>query len=257
MKMLRFVLAFLARLTLASAQAQVGLPFPGPGTPHTTGGGGGTPTFIQGNTRQNGSGAVNSASVTLGSAVGSSHMVIAAFCGAGMQATDTVSFTDNATPPNTYTDAIPIFNAAGNYGCFTAYALNVANAPTIITGTDSTSLHTFMTMVAEEYSNVALTAALDGTGIGNPQSNPALTADTVTSTALTTTANGDLIWCFGVSVQSSGFSVGSGFTGHQAAGTAFYTESQIQSTAGSIAGTYTALATGDFTVAIALPFKHI
>lgn len=215
--------------------------------------GGTTPAFVQGNTFQNGAPSVDTVSVTLASAVASSHLVIAVYCG-GIASGDTVSITDDKL--NTYTSvfANPIVNSTG-YGCFLGYLANATNGPKIITA-NSIQSRPFVTMIAEEWSNILTTSPVDGTPQNSTQVPPPTSANGVVTPTVTTTASGDLVWGFTVSANSTGMSNGTGFTGHQAVDTTFYTEALIQTSAGAITATFTALAGGDNTVTFTIAFKH-
>jgi hypothetical protein len=232
---MRFVLAILAFLLAAPAMAA-------------------PPAYVQGSTHQNGNTSTPTAAVTLASPVASGDAVIVTFCGTSAGA-NTMSVTDDKS--NTYTvqyqfGAFPD-SAASNYACAVAYALNVTNAPQTITATANVGL-SFLTIVADEFSGVKASGAVDGSA-GQAVNNPGTGTDAVTSGSLTTAANGDLIYSFGVSINSSGFSNGTGFTARQSVTATFYTQSLIQASAGAVAGTFTAANANDSTIVYALALQ--
>lgn len=257
MKRLGLLLAFFALLSLAGARAQ-GITLPGPGLPVTSGGGGGTPTFVNSATPNTPNGTtVTSLSIAYAPSVGNTVLVFG--CGAGVLATDAITFTDDASPPNTYTTllAAPSVNSGAAYGCNFGVG-HIVNAPTHVIYNNSVS-RTFVGVGAEQYSNVLTSASpVDGTPVANPQSGAGTVANAITSTSTTPTANGDLIWGFSVSIQSTGMLFGTvpAFTGHLANTNTFYTEALVQTTAAAIAATFTDSSAADFNITFAVALKH-
>lgn len=134
----------------------------------------------------------------------------------------------------------------------------ITNAPTVITATFSGSAQ-FRRVLIEEWSGIA---AFDKYA-GNEQSAPGTGTDAVTSTAVTPTTNGQLIWGGMEVVYDTGsaptVSVGTGYTVGLAPVAAnavpMGTEYKIQSSAASVATTWTLSATKG-TVAGIMTFQH-
>jgi hypothetical protein len=115
----------------------------------------------------------------------------------------------------------------------------VAPAPNTVTVTLGTT-GGYRRVIVSEYSGIATTAPLDVTAKSQGTSTTA--ANGATSTAATTTANGNLI--FGVTMDDSGnfatINAGTGFTRRASLnGMDIATEDSIQATAGSVAATFT------------------
>jgi len=122
-----------------------------------------------------------------------------------------------------------------------AYATNVTGPFTVVTVTLSSSLAGHKGVVCHEISGADTTSPDDGY-VGNWVTSMDDTTDGVTSTAITTTANGDYI--FGATYDSGGgcttVNAGTSFTGHTLSGCqVLYSEHRIQSSAGSVAATFT------------------
>lgn len=208
------------------------------------------PGYIQGNTGQNGATASTTIPVTLTSAVGSGHMLCVTVNWAGLVGESLVSVTDDKS--NTYALVDSIVNA--NFCSANAYILNVTNAPQTITATISNS-RAFGSIVVDEWSNVLASSALDG-HVSQTQTNAGTGANAITSGSITTTANGDLIYGYTVSVSGLGATAGTGFTQRQGLSSTFYTENLIQATAGSTAATFTASSATDIFNTFVMAFKH-
>jgi hypothetical protein len=212
-----------------------------------SGGGGGTPTFVQGNNHN--ANTASSCAVTLGATVGSGNLVVFAV---GAQSGSTATVADDKG--NTYTAAPSPNPVTGNsYEVFMFYLGNITNGPITMTATLGAS-RTFVQCFAEEYSGMA-TSPFD-VSTAQFQATPGTTADAVTSGNATTTVNGDLIWAITASTNTSTFSVGTSFTQRQSVAGEFMTESRVQSTAGAVAGTFRDTSNGsDITGMMA--FKHL
>jgi hypothetical protein len=252
MKRAALAVAIWAALSV-SAFAQVGgLGFPGPG-PIQVSGSTPVPTYVTGNTVQNGSGSVTTVPVPVTLAAGNTAIVVE--CSANMLGTDSVTFTDNATPSNTYTTllATNVINSVA-FGCNIGWA-HITNAATQV-NVNNNLARTFVSGIVDVYSNVLASSPVDGTPTGASQNSPGTGANAVKSANVTTTANGDLIFGFSVSINSTGLSVGTGFTGHQAVTGTYYTEGLIQSTAGAIPATFTATSGSDNTITFTVALKH-
>ncbi|MGZ4849799.1 MAG: beta strand repeat-containing protein, partial [Candidatus Bathyarchaeia archaeon] len=120
---------------------------------------------------------------------------------------------------------------------------NITNGPSTITATFTSSSAGFTGLIWDEYSGVAaLTDPRDG-HVVNLQQNPITVAtDAITSTPITTTINGDLIWGATINSNNSDSPVaGTGFTSRERDGTGapMNSEDMVQTTAGSVAATFT------------------
>lgn len=120
---------------------------------------------------------------------------------------------------------------------------DITNGPTVITVTLSAAAGNWI-IIAEEWSGVkAATDPSDG-HTQQSQNTPGTTTDAITSGAITTTVNGDLVW--GVSADVSSHSVavsaGTGYTistTYNASIATITSETKTQSAAGSVAATWT------------------
>ena len=158
-----------------------------------------------------------------------------------------VSWGDNPAPSihaadtlgDTYLVAVNDFDSGNRQGLAILYAFNVragANTVTVTFGTTGG----YRRVIVSEYSGVATTAPLDVTAKNQGTSTTA--ANGATSTAATTTANGDLI--FGVAMDDSGafgtINAGTGFTRRASLnGMDMATEDLVQAAAGAVAATFT------------------
>lgn len=177
---------------------------------------------------------------TFSPAVGN-NALIACFGAAG-SLTATGTFTDNGTG-NTYTNRANTDDTVGVERGYTAYAKNVQGNPTIVTLTYSASV-TPRAIGCHEVSGADTTAPDDGFAgavqVAHPgDANP----DNITSGNISggTTVNGDYL--FATSYDSLrnciSLAAGTGYTGHTLTGcNPPRTEHQIQSTAGTTAGTF-------------------
>lgn len=126
------------------------------------------------------------------------------------------------------------------------YALNVTGGNLTITATFSAATaNGWNALIVHEASGIATTGALDGNAL-NAQTNPGTGTDAITSTSITTAANGDYLGAFVMEMphKNSGgtYTAGTGYTQRVNSLNAG-SESQIQATAGAIAGTFTGSAT--------------
>lgn len=208
------------------------------------------PTYIQGNTAFNGNTASSTVSVTLGSLIGSGHMAIVTVGYAGFTAQATSVVDDKS---NVYTQVDQIVSTG--FVLTTFYCLNITNAPSVIQGNMFGSPQ-FGAIVVDVFSNVLSSGAYDGSAILGQTSAPT-TTDGITSGTITTVGNGDLI--YGLTVDIGGGAVpapGTGFTGHQTAGDAYYTEHLVQPSAAIAAGTFTTAAVGRQFITTVMAFQH-
>lgn len=169
----------------------------------------------------------------------------------------TVSVSDDKS--NTYTVGTAVSQNDMTVTPF--YLENIDNGPTVITVTFSTST-AFRSVIVHEASGVATSSALDQ-ATGQAQAAPGTGTDAVSSGSVTTTTNGQYI--FGATAvtnsfpASQQFTAGTGYTEREettadSAGVNMASEDQIQTSAGSIAATFTQ-ASGNGTVTHILTFK--
>jgi hypothetical protein len=137
---------------------------------------------------------------------------------------------------------------------------NVTNGPTTVTISFTTTAcgtgggAAFVSLAIAEFSGVATTSAIDGST--SQVFAGSTTTNAVTSGNITTTANGDLIYSafYDENVGGATFTAGTGFTAldiNPSSGTfPFGHEWQVQSTAGSIAGTWTQSISGSTDVLV-------
>jgi len=130
---------------------------------------------------------------------------------------------------------------------------NVSSGACTITANFSASVLAFVT--AHEVSGTDTTDSNDGT-VANTQASPGSSTDAVTSTAVTTTVNGDYIFgaSFGTNVGST-INAGTGFTIREQDAAGFSTEDQIQSSSGSIAATFTNTNVGESNITMVMALK--
>jgi hypothetical protein len=206
-------------------------------------------SYVQGKTHANGFTNSTTVAATLDAAVGVGHGLCVAVGWAGND--DTLSVSDDKG--NVYSFEGIVYNSNQGYSLGLAYCRNITNAPQTITAT-LPAARLFATIIVDEYSDLG---AFDGAAL-NGQQGPGTATDAVTSTAITTTADGDLVWGVGINIESHGMAFGTGFTGRQSLGggaaNTFYTEDRIQASAGSIAATFTTSNGGDNFVTGVLAF---
>lgn len=121
----------------------------------------------------------------------------------------------------------------------------VSSGSVVITATASGSITVEGIIATQEWSGLTTgSSPLDGSAASYTADGTAST-NLPCSSGFTTTANSDLIWNFMYQPQNAAPTVGAGFTSVNitTTGTAYFTEQQIQSTAGAITPNYTS-ATG-------------
>lgn len=130
---------------------------------------------------------------------------------------------------------------------------NVSSGACTITANFSTSVLSFVT--GHEVSGTDTTDSNDGT-VANTQDAPGTGTDAVTSTAVTTTVNGDYIFgaSFGVNVGSQ-INAGTGFTLREQDAAGFTTEDRIQASSGSIAATFTNTNASEYNISMMMALK--
>jgi len=208
---------------------------------------------IQGNVFQTFTAAATTP-VTLGSTVGVGNAIVGS-----VTAADTVTLTSvTDDKSNTYT-ILDSHDLAANDISYTFCLGNITNGPKTITANWSSSASGHNAILVDEYSGViANTNPIDNSGaahVGNFQAAPGTGTDGATSTAVTTITNGCMIWgsTANLAGDSNPATAGTGFTPRQAASIKGLTEDLLQSTAGSIAATFTlSTSQGEFTALIAL-----
>lgn len=213
-------------------------------------------SYVQGKTHANGNNPSTTVATTLDAAVGAGDGLCVAIGWAGSSSDVGMTILVRDDQGNVYTvPEPPVFNTSSSYLLVLAYCRNLINAPRTITATLEVA-RSFATIIIDEYSELG---AFDGAALNDQTAVPA-TADAVTSTAITSTADGDLVWGVGIDIFSNGFAFGTGFTGRQSLGggtaNTFYTEDRVQTSAGSIAATFTA-SSNDDTVAGVLAFMPV
>lgn len=185
--------------------------------------------------------AAASVAVTLGGAVGSGNLVCGVVTFHATNTTALANVTDNKG--NVYT--FYTVQHAANLQCTALYwANNIVNAPTIVTANFSPA-SSFLRIAADEYSGIDTTVgALDGHLLSD--STPGTGTDAVTSGAITTTADGDLLYAATQDTNATGsqtIAAGTNFVkrndGGASAATAIVTEDQVQATRGAVSGTFT------------------
>jgi hypothetical protein len=217
------------------------------------GGGGGTPAHSS-QAANNIAGPATTISATLGTAVPAGGLIIATVCYLNMDAFDTITMADDKS--NTWTPLMTrVISGSGPYGCLPFYAFNVSGGPSVITATFPSN--SVPAIFVDSFTNIAATSPVDGTPVGANPASPGTGTDAVSSGNTTTAVNGDLIYGMGISIHSSGLTVGTGFTGYVASASTWYTESKIQSSAGAVAATFTATSGTDVIIAMVGAFKHL
>ncbi|HMH95641.1 MAG TPA: hypothetical protein VK577_03560 [Bradyrhizobium sp.] len=195
-------------------------------------------TRVQGNAAGAGSGA--SLGVTLGAAVGSGNSVCGWVSWGQNGTTNLSSVTDDKG--NTYTISDRLADAVNAQAGAMFFLGNITNAPTVITANFSPS-QSFLQIGADEYSGVlAATNSSDGHHVAAAVQTGSTATDFLSSGNFTTAVNGDLI--YGVTIDTSNAtlaSTGTGYTQRQTNINQVDTtsEDKVQSTAGSVAATFT------------------
>lgn len=144
--------------------------------------------------------------------------------------------------------------AVGHRGAM-FYAENASGGACTVTLTMSSSVDTYM--LVSEASGVLTSGAFDGSAM-NVQGSPGTGTDAVTSTSITTTADGDFIFC--ATQAAPGFSPtmtpGTGYTGRESGSNGLRLADRVQTSAGSIACTFTSDNSGNIeTITGVMAFK--
>lgn len=138
----------------------------------------------------------------------------------------------------TFSSAVSVTDGA-TYTLANYYFLNTAGGADTVTVTFAGTV-TYASLQCAEYSGVATSAALDQ-ATSNSQTDPGTATDAITSGNVTTTTNGQLIlgWTSALAVGAGTVSAGTSYTGRQNVFGDTLFEDRVQTTAGSIAATFT------------------
>lgn len=197
----------------------------------------------------NDAGATTVATAAFASAPTAGNCIVGhvSWLGANSPATELSSITDNASGgSNSYTIVDRWTVNSGDAICmatFVAQNIKTGASGLTVTANFSGSMQ-FRRIEAVEFSNVATTGQPDAHGHSADNATFSTATDAITSGNVTTTANGCQIYGIGYDEQSSTApTVGTGYTSIDTeifgAGDAWRTETCTQSTAGSIAATFT------------------
>jgi hypothetical protein len=189
---------------------------------------------------------------TLSNTVGSGNAVMGAVTW-GANSAALTSVTDDKG--NSYTVVNNSYDSSHVQSFATFYRLNITNAPVTITANFGSSV-AWRNIIVDEFSGIATSSALDGNAM-NLQSTTSNVTDMMTSTNITTTANGDLIYGVNGSTGAGTVtSVGTGYTAAAVSADTYYrAEYKVQTSAGSIAATFTHTGTNSVLTGI-MAFKH-
>lgn len=212
------------------------------------------PARVQGNSQQNGSTSSTTVVVTLPAPVTSGNAVILSVGTTGNVPANVLTVADDKG--NTYTAGNAAQNGSLGYSFGTYYLSNITNAPQTITVTFNLSF-AFTTMLVEEFSGILAASPVDG-GTAVNQNIGTAGANAITTGNITTTAAGDLIYASTVSIDGLGstLTAGTGYTAGISLSIDFKTEYQVQSSAGSIAGTFGFTGSGGNYINAILALKH-
>ena len=239
MKRLGLALALYGGL-ICTVAAQMGSFFPGPGTVHSAGGGGGTPTFVWANSQDNNfTGAATSVAIgTTGAATACGTRTAGEVMIASLLIENTAA--ETITPPagwtqigTTQSDPSPAivsywWHIVGTNGETCSYTFSWTNA--------TCASSCFMAWTLSEYSGTNATTPIDVSAVGTCATAGGNTC--TTTTGVTTTATPGLLIALFNSAQYSGASTSpSGMTtrvtGAQEAGTAMADVSTLATSAGA------------------------
>jgi len=212
----------------------------------------GAAAFVQSNLT-NAAASTTSVAVTI-SAVGSGNLVSGCVGWTPNPTATLSSVTDDKSNTYTVVDNNGASDANGQWSTF--YLKNITNGPVTITANFSGNA-TYRVIHVIEASGLDTSAPLDQHTM-NFQTTPGTGTDAVTSGAVTTTANGEFVAACarkGSSGASGTYTVGTGYSNLITAGVVVSaSESRVQTSAGSIAGTFTQSANNNDSTAI-MTFK--
>jgi hypothetical protein len=210
---------------------------------------------VQGNANGNSNAGALTFAVTLGANVGSGNAVVGAVYWYGGSGQTLTSVTDDQG--NNYTLGTSLDDTTDVLLGRNFYLGNITNAPHIITATAAGANLSKVSIVVDEYTGCVASANPTDGQTGSFQASPTTATDAVTSTAITTTANGDLIWGSAACFAGTTINAGTGFTQRQQqfSGMSNTTADKIQSSAGSVAATFTLVTTNSPTLAHVIALK--
>lgn len=194
--------------------------------------------------------------VTLGAAVGSGNSLCGWVSWGSNTLTTLTSVTDDKGNTYTISDKFPD-NANVQSGAM-FFLGNITNGPTIITAHFSPNQN-FLQIGADEYSGVlAATNPSDGHSVCAAVQTGSTATDFLSSGSFTTAVNGDLI--YGVTMDTFNATLataGTGYTQRQTSTAQSDTtsEDKVQSTAGSVAATFTTSSAGGRYITLAVAIK--
>lgn len=191
----------------------------------------------------NGTGsAIVSVITATGSVVGAGNTVVGTVSWDSLGGTTLLSVKDDKL--NTYTIKDTVVDSVNNQSNASFILGNITNGPNALTATtNSANVNgAFLTIIWDEYSGASAVSDPSDGHTGQKQATPGTGTDAVTSGNVTTTVNGDLIYG-GTYNTSTGTlaSAGSGFASRTSdtSGAPGITEDKTQTTAGSVASTFT------------------
>lgn len=151
----------------------------------------------------------------------------------------------------TFSSAVNVTDGA-TYSIAIFYYANTTGGADTVTVTFAGAI-TYASLQCSEYSGVATSSPLDKFA-SNSQTDPGTASNAITSGNVTTTTNGQLIvgWTTALVVGAGTVSAGTGYTGRTNVFNDTLHEDQVQTSAGSIAATFTTNhATSDYITLIA------
>lgn len=167
------------------------------------------------------------------------------------------SVTDNQS--NTYNVSSKLSSGAGTTATAIFWRGNITNAPTTITVTFSAAAQYKATTITEFSGVLAATDPKDVAPAGQDQSGLGSGTDNVTSGNITTVTDGCLIWgatethdSFVLPTSGTGFSTSDTLIETATFGIARGTECRVQTTAGSVAATFSTTGSNQLTLVLAL-----
>ena len=202
----------------------------------------GSPAFVQSCSHDNGFEDVSSINCVFGSPLTNGNAVV---CGLWWGSGDTLSNVTDGS--NTYT--INSATTTGNGSTInSAYTSNITGSRTTLTATFSAASNIVHLMACHEVSGIATTSPLDSANASYQQNAPHGT-NGITTSNVTTTADGDYIFGYMVDSNAQGdpTSAGTGYTlraSQTGNGDTGRSEDQIQTAAGPISATFSDTGTG-------------
>lgn len=157
----------------------------------------------------------------------------------------TNDFTTLSDGTNTYTaiDSLAAVILGTNTSLNTFYAKNITGGALTVTSNSTSNVVAVARTVVCEVSGANTSTPLDKHAI-QTQALPGTGTDALTSGSVTTTTNGQYVYGATVVGGNDTLTAGTGFTGYDSTANTM-AEDQVQSSAGAIAGTFTAAQHGD------------